>query len=174
MRNFSFDRLIGVLRFANLVLFFAVFSFLFYAVQSVDARKFGGLKVHGDYRTLEPIVSEIPKNRSGVTRADVLERVRQKLWQSGIKPERPHYKTHFLEVDFVILSGGNAFTVEVSLKKMAQAYGYDPGEVGKVVTLPQGKYGMFGNARRDKSYVLEVVDEVVDEFIADYKDSNLN
>jgi hypothetical protein len=79
-----------------------------------------------------------------------------------------------LEVDFVILSGGTAFTVEVSLKIMAQAYGYDPGEVGKVVTLSQGKYGMFGNARRDMSYVLEVVDEVVDEFIADYKDSNLN
>jgi hypothetical protein len=159
---------------ANGVLFIGLVVFFILGVQTADARKFGGLKVHGDYRTLEPIVSEIPKNRSGVTRADVLERVRQKLWQSGIKPERPHYKTHFLEVDFVILSGGTAFTVEVSLKKMAQAYGYDPGEVGKVVTLPQGKYGMFGNARRDKSYVLEVVDEVVDEFIADYKDSNLN
>jgi hypothetical protein len=56
---------------------------------------------------------------------------------------------------------------------MAQAYGYDPREVGSVVKLPQGKYGVFGNAGRDKSYVLDAVDEVVEEFIADYKDSNL-
>jgi hypothetical protein len=54
-----------------------------------------GLKYMGTTGPWNQIVSEIPKNRSGVTRADVLERVRQKLWQSGIKPERPHYKTHF-------------------------------------------------------------------------------
>lgn len=88
-------------------------------MQSVEVRKFGVLKVNGDYRTLEPTVSEIPKNRSGVSRADVLERVRQKLWKLGIKLERVYYKTHFWEFDFVILSGGTAFTVEVSLKKIA-------------------------------------------------------
>jgi hypothetical protein len=32
---------------------------------------------------------------------------------------------------------------------------------------------MFGNAGRDKSYVLDVVEEVLEDFIADYKDSNL-
>ena len=173
MRYFSFDPPSGLLRFANPCLFITFFAFMFLAVKSVEARKYGGLKVHGDYRILEPIVPEIPKNRSGITRSDVLERVKQKFWQSGIRPDRPHYKTHFLEVDFVILSGGNAFAIEVSLKKMAQAYGYDPREVGSVVKLPQGKYGVFGNAGRDKSYVLEAVDEVVEEFIADYKDSNI-
>ena len=173
MRHFLFDSSSGFLRFANPCLFVIFFSSMFLAVKSVEAKKYVGLKVHGDYRILEPIVSEIPKNRSGITRAEVLERVKQKFLQSGIKPDRPHYKTHFVEVDFVILSGGNAFAIEVSLKKMAQAYGYDPREVGSVVKLPQGKYGVFGNAGRDKSYVLEAVDEVVEEFIADYKDSNL-
>ena len=173
MRHFSFNASSGFLRFANPCLFVIFFASMFLAVKSVEAKKYGGLKVHGDYRILEPIVSEIRKNRSGITRAEVLERVKQKFLQSGIKPDRPHYKTHFVEVDFVILSGGNAFAIEVSLKKMAQAYGYDPREVGSVVKLPQGKYGVFGNAGRDKSYVLKAVDEVVEEFIADYKDSNL-
>ena len=95
------------------------------------------------------------------------------MLESGIKPEAPLYKTHFMEVDFVILSGGTSFALEVSLKKMAQAYGYDPKKVGKIITLPQGKYGVFGNAGRDKSYVLDAVDEVVEKFIVDYKDSNL-
>ncbi|NDH16505.1 MAG: hypothetical protein EBY48_05400 [Opitutae bacterium] len=173
MKSWSFEDLLDLLRLANITLFIGLVAFFILGIQTVDAKKFGGLKVHGDYRSLEPIISEIPRNKSGVTTDDVLERVRQKLWQSGIKPDRPHYKTHFMEVDFVILSGGNAFAVEVSLKKMAQAYGYDPREVGSVVKLPQGKYGVFGNAGRDKSYVLDAVDEVVEEFIADYKDSNL-
>ena len=174
MKSWSFEDLLELLRLVNITLFIGLVFFFILGVQDADAKKFGGLKVHGDYRSLETIILEIPRNKSGVTTEDVLERVRQKLWQSGIKPERPHYKTHFMEVDFVILSGGNEFAVEVSLKKMAQAYGYDPSEVGRVVKLLQGKYGIFGNAGRDKSYVLDAVDEVVEDFIADYKDSNLS
>jgi hypothetical protein len=154
-----------------------VFSILLLGLgflQAVHAKKYSGLKVHGDYRVLEPVVSEIPKNRSGVTRKDVLECVRQKLWKEGIRPERPRINTHFLEVDLVILSKGTAFTVEVSLKKMAQAYGYDPRKIGTSVKLPQGRYGLFGDAGRNKSYILEAVEEVLDEFLLDYKDSNLN
>ena len=49
----------------------------FLPLGEVDARQFFGLKVHGDFRTLEPIVSDIPSNRSGVTKEDVLNRVRQ-------------------------------------------------------------------------------------------------
>ena len=138
-----------------------------------EAKKFSGLKVHGDYRILEPIVSEVPRNKSGVSREDILQRVRQKLWESGIKPERPRNNTHYLDVELVILSKGTAFTVEVSLKKMSQAYGYDPRQVGPIIKLPQGRYGLFGNAGRSKSYVLDAVDEVMEEFLADYKDSNL-
>ncbi len=152
----------------TLFIFLSIFS-----MSELRAAKFSGLKVHGDHGVLEPIVSEVPKNRSGVTRKDILKRVRLKLLESGIKPEAPLYKTHFMEVDFVILSGGTSFALEVSLKKMAQAYGYDPKKVGKIITLPQGKYGVFGNAGRDKSYVLDAVDEVVEKFIVDYKDSNL-
>ncbi len=139
----------------------------------LEARKFDGLRVHGNYRVLEPIVSEIPRNRSGVSREDILQRVREKLLRSGIKPERPHKSTHFLEVELVIHSKGTNFTIEVALKKMAQSYGYDPSEVGAIIKLPQGRYGLFGNAGRNKSYILEAVDEVMDEFLADYKDSNL-
>ena len=153
----------------TLIILLSVFSMN----DDLQAKKYSGLKVHGDHGVLEPIVSEVPKNRSGVTRKDILKRVRLKLLESGIKPEAPLYNTHFMEVDFVILSGGTSFALEVSLKKMAQAYGYDPQKVGKIITLPQGKYGVFGNAGRDKSYVLDAVDEVVEEFIADYKDSNL-
>jgi hypothetical protein len=152
-----------------------MFRILLFGLTSgvAEAKKFSGLKVHGDYRILEPIVSEVPRNKSGVSREDILQRVRQKLWESGIKPERPRNNTHYLDVDLVILSKGTAFSVEVSLKKMSQAYGYDPREVGPILKLHQGGYGLFGNAGRSKSYVLDAVDEVMDEFLADYKDSNL-
>ena len=110
---------------------------------------------------LEPIVSEILKTDRGVTRADVLNRVRQTLWESGIKPDRPRYNSHFLDVDLVMHSKGTNFSVEVSLKKMAQAYGYDPRKVGTVIKLPQGRYGVFGNAHKDKGYVLDAVEEVL-------------
>ena len=153
-----------------LVVFTMIWVFL---TQQSEAKKFNGLKVHGDHRILEPIVSEIPPNRSGVTRSDVLSTVKKKMWDLGIRPERPREQSHFLEIELVILSKGTAFSVEVSLKKMAQAYGYDPKVVGSIITLNQGKYGMFGNAGRDKSYVLDVVEEVLEDFIADYKDSNL-
>ncbi|MDB3958194.1 hypothetical protein N9408_04720 [Opitutales bacterium] len=161
---------VGGLKLVALVVFTFLFAFL---SQQSEAKKFNGLKVHGDHRILEPIVSEIPSNRSGVTRSDVLSRVKKKMWDLGIRPERPREQSHFLEIELVILSKGTAFSVEVSLKKMAQAYGYDPKVVGSIITLNQGKYGMFGNAGRDKSYVLDVVEEVLEDFIADYKDSNL-
>ena len=157
------------------LLFFLVLAVSFFAsFKEVEGRKFGGLKVHGDYRILEPIVSEIPRNRSGLTREDVLNRVRQILWESGIRPDRPRYSNHFLEVDLIIHSKGTNFSVEVSLQKMAQAYGYDPGEVGTTIKLSQGRYGIFGNARGNKRYILDAVEEAVGDFITDYKDSNLN
>ena len=40
--------------------------------------------------------------------------------------------------------------------------------------MAQGEYGLFGNAAKDKDYVLEAVDEVMDKFLLDYRDSNLN
>ena len=173
MRKFHHSTL-AVVMFARLILIALTMASLFLGVEEVKARKFDGLKVHGDYKVLEPLVGEIPHNRSGLTREDVVEFARQKLWGAGIKPARPLYRTHFLEIDLVIQSKGTNFSVEVSLKKMSQAYGYDPKVVGPVVQLPQGGYGMFGNAGRDKSYILKAVGEVMDEFIADYKDSNLN
>ena len=158
---------------ARKLVFFLMLALCFLPIKEMEARQYFGLKVHGDFRTLEPIVSDIPLNRSGVTKEDVLNRVRQKLWESGIKPDRPRYNSHFLEVDLIIHSKGTNFSVEVSLKKMAQAYGYDPRKVGRVIELPQGKYRVFGNAHRDKGYVLDAVEEVLEEFITDYKDSNL-
>ena len=58
----------------SLFIFLSIFSFC-----ELRAAKFSGLKVHGDHGVLEPIVSEVPKNRSGVTRKDILKRVRLKL-----------------------------------------------------------------------------------------------
>lgn len=141
---------------------------------TLEARKFKGLRVHGDHRLLEPIVGAIPKNRSGVTTEDVKYRVMRKLLSIGIQPTRSPQSYHFLDVDVVILSKGTSFSVVVSLKKMAQAYGFDPKVVGPVVTMAQGEYGLFGNAAKDKDYVLEAVDEVMDKFLLDYRDSNLN
>ena len=172
MKKFPEDMITNINHFPVCLMTIFMVS-IFLPLERVEARKFFGLKVHGDHRVLEPIVSEIPKNRSGVTRADVLNRVRQTLWESGIKPDRPRYNSHFLEVDLVMHSKGTNFSVEVSLKKMAQAYGYDPRKVGTVIKLPQGQYGVFGNAHKDKGYVLDAVEEVLEDFIADYKDSNL-
>ena len=110
--------LVGGLKILQLV----VFTFLFaFPTQQSDGKKFNGLKVHGDHRILEPIVSEIPPNRSGVTRSDVLSTVKKKMLVLGIRPERPREQSHFLEIELVILSKGTACSVEGSLKKIAQA-----------------------------------------------------
>ena len=91
----------------------------------------------------------------------------------GVAGSNPVCRPTFLEIKSVIFSTGTALSVKVSSKKMGHAYGYDLKVVGSIITLNQGKYGMFGNAGRDKSYVLDVVEEVLEDFIADYKDSNL-
>ncbi len=104
----------GGLKLVALVVFTILWAFL---SQQAEAKKFNGLKVHGDHRILEPIVSEVPPNRSGVTRSDVLSTVKKKMWDLGIRPERPREQSHFLEIELVILSKGTAFSVEVSLRK---------------------------------------------------------
>ena len=57
---------------------------------------------------------------------------------------------------------------------MDQAYGFDPKAVGPVIIMAQGNYGVFENAGRDKSYLLDAGEEVMDKLLLDYKDSNLN
>jgi len=57
---------------------------------------------------------------------------------------------------------------------MDQEYGFDPKAVGPVIIMAQGNYGVFENAGRDKSYLLDAGEEVMDKLLLDYKDSNLN
>jgi len=57
---------------------------------------------------------------------------------------------------------------------MDQEYGFDPKAVGPVIIMAQGNYRVFGHAGRDKSYLLDAGEEVMDKLLLDYKDSNLN
>ena len=91
MKSWSFESLMDFLRLANITLFIGLVAFFILGLQNANAKKFGGLKVHGDYRSLEPIISEIPRNKSGVTTDDVLESVRQNLGQSANKCNQPNY-----------------------------------------------------------------------------------
>ena len=80
------------------VSFLMLALFFFHLGRWTHEKKFFGLKVHGDFRTLEPIVLDIPLNRSRVTKEDVLNQGCQKLWESGIKPDRPRYNSHYLRL----------------------------------------------------------------------------
>jgi hypothetical protein len=56
MKSWSFESLMDFLRLANISLFIGLVAFFILGLQNADAKKFGGLKVHGDYRSLEPII----------------------------------------------------------------------------------------------------------------------
>jgi len=151
------------------------------AFNYVDAKRWNGLKVHGDHRILYPIVNPVLDNKMGITTDEVLNRVSKKLWSSGIRPGRPRLACHFLEVDVLLNPKRKGFIIDVSLKKMSQAYGYDPKVMGTIIKQAQGEYVKMGNSKgfrlfgfgsEPKERVLAALDEVLEDFIADYIDSN--
>jgi len=136
------------------------------------AEQFSGLKVHGDYKNLTPLVAKVGSNKAGITEDDLLRIAKIKLMKEGINPVRSETPYHYLWVELLIVGKGTKFSLELSLKKSAQAYGHDYKVVGGFYKPPQGTYGSIGDAKKNKKYILKALDKALDQFLFDYIDSN--
>jgi len=136
------------------------------------AEQFSGLKVHGDYKKLTPLVAKVGSNKADITEDDLLRIAKIKLMKEGINPVRSESPYHYLWVELLITGKGTKFSLELSLKKSAQAYGHDYKVVGGFYKPPQGTYGSIGDAKKNKKFILKALDKALDKFLFDYIDSN--
>lgn len=151
---------------------FLMFSFVFVLSPICIAEQFSGLKVHGDYKYLTPLVAKVGKNKADITEDDLLRIAKIRLMKEGINPVRSKTPYHYLWVELLIVGKGTKFSLELSLKKSAQAYGHDYKVIGDFFKPPQGTYGTIGDAKKNKKYILKALDKALEKFILDYIDSN--
>ena len=151
---------------------FIIFSFVLILTPLCIAEQFSGLKVHGDYKNLTPLVAKVGSNKADITEDDLLRIAKIKLMEEGINPVRSKSPYHYLWVELLIVGKGTKFSLELSLKKSAQAYGHDYKVVGGFYKPPQGTYGSIGDAKKNKKYILKALDKALDQFLFDYIDSN--
>ena len=137
-----------------------------------QAKQYKGLKVHGDHKVLMPLVEKISENKAGITEDHILRVAKLKLMKEGIAAKRSDSPYHYLWIELMIVGKGTSFSLDVSLRKSAQAYGQDGKVVGRFYKPPQGTYGTIGDAGKSRKYILKSLEKVLDEFLFDYFDSN--
>jgi hypothetical protein len=153
----------------------ALLTFLILALfaSSVFAKKLPGLKVKGNYKELLALVEEVPKNDAGLTREDVQRAVKLRLLANGIKTPGS-LGPHYLYVRVGMLSDGRAFKIDVFLVKTSSAYGVDAKVAGSTFTPDVQSYGTLGSAGKDKQYVLGALNGLLDDFLLDYLETNID
>jgi hypothetical protein len=149
-----------------------MFSFVTILSSFCVAEQFPGLKVHGNYKNLTPLVAKVGKNKADITEDDLLKIAKIKLMKGGFNPVRSKTPYHYLWVELLIVGKGTKFSLDLSLRKSAQAYGHDYKIIGDFYKPPQGTYGAIGDAKKSKKYILKALDKAMEKFILDYTDSN--
>ena len=137
-----------------------------------QAKQYKGLKVHGDYKSLTPLAEKVAKNKAGITEEHLLRVAKLKLMKEGISPQRSDSPYHYLWIELLIVGKGTSFSLELSLRKSAKAYGFDGKVVGDFYKPVQGTYGTIGDAGKSRKYILKSLEKALDQFLFDYVDSN--
>ena len=152
----------------------AILTFLTLALfaSPLLAKKYPGLKVKGNYKELRVVVENVPNNTLGLAEEDVERAVKLRLLANGIKGTKT-ISVHYLYVDVAVLTGPNAFKIDIFLQKFSDAYGVDEKVAGAYFLPEQGYYGTLGTAGRSKQYILEALNEKLDKFLLDYLESNI-
>ena len=147
---------------------------------SVHAEKYEGLKVLGNYKELPYLIEYVRDNNIGLTRGDVESLVKLRLLSAGIKPIKltgDYNEKHYLYVVVNCSKSGNAYSNFVHLEKYSIQYGVPSKYVGISFTPSQGAYSIFGTAGGTadgkKNYILGGASEIIDIFLLDYLESNL-
>jgi hypothetical protein len=142
------------------------------------AKKYEGLKVLGDYKTLKVVVESITKNSAGLTTEDARRTVKLRLLANGIKTTEDALSTHYLYVQVSILpitvggrNVGYGLFLEFQLVKFSDDYKVPHKAVGVSFTPQQGPYSGImitqkQNIQRDINHYLEM-------FLLDYLESNV-
>ena len=162
--------ILRVLLFAGISLNFAFIG---------QAAEYWGLVVKGDYKKL-PVFFHLDQlddeNAWALTEADIEKAVKLRLLNNGIKalslPDDTSLWMHYLLVRVSTIR--ECFIMQVELRKMTKVYAENAPFLGASVRPLQGKYGHVGyNSTLNKSFIIDTLSEVVDEFLLDYLESNI-
>jgi len=136
------------------------------------AKKYASLKVP-DYKNLDVLVEKIRENKTGLTEEKVENAVKLRLLGNGIKAKK-NSVTHYLYVNVNVLSNGTAFSVRVEFKRYSFAYPKEiSAQTGLVFRPLQGSYTSLGRSEGSASFIIESINEVLDSFLLDYLESNI-
>ena len=132
-----------------------------------------GLKVKGNYKELRILVESIQDNEAGLTKESVLRKTKLKLLANGIKPTENRSTPHYLYVNINVMEDGTVYRIDVELKKYAVSYGVDASITGPVFKPYQGPYGSIGSSGRDDTFITNHLEAILDMFLLDYLESNM-
>ena len=141
------------------------------------AKKYEGLAVLGDHKTLKTIVTVVSDSPE-LTTEDVRRVVKLRLLANGIKPSDRIFTEHHLHVQTSIARievgrrvVGYAINVGLSLKKRSIQYKVSELYVGSLFEPEQGEYG--GLAIAPEARLKEIINGYLDQFLLDYLESNV-
>ena len=140
---------------------------------ALSGKVYPGLKVKGDYKNLNILVEGIPENAANLTKEKVEKTVKLRLLRNGIKTAADGYFPHYLYVNINISSKGTFYGFDIQLWKYAGQYGLDQSITGFSFMPSQGAYGSIGLAGQDFSHVIKHLEDILDSFILDYLESNM-
>ena len=130
-----------------------------------------GLVVPPDYKKL-PIRVAVITDDNTFTKEEILRAVKLRLMANNITPLdwKPDVG-EYLYVEFMAMSKGSPYRLDVYLRKKSNNYVQDSHLLGSVITPEQGSYGRL--ATGTKSFALESLNGSLDDFLLDYLESNM-
>jgi len=133
------------------------------------------LGVFADYRSMPISVFCTPENGIGMTKTEVEKAVKLRLLANKLNPtDLVNSSSHCLKVDVCLSKGGTAFYLTAYLMKSASSYGANANNsllLGSMIIPSQNTYDVLGNST-SKSFIIENLNKVLDNFLLDYLESN--
>ena len=140
---------------------------------ALSGKVFPGLKVKGNYKNLHIVVENVYENAANLNTEQVERAVKLRLLRNGIKTLDSTYDPHYLYINIDISKKGTYYCFDLELRKNAFGYGIDKSITGISFKPNQGTYGGLGLAGQSSSHVIGHVERILDAFILDYLESNM-
>lgn len=153
-----------------LILFALVLSL---GISIGSGKVYQGLKVKGDFRKVQLLVEDVNPNGI-VTKQDIENTVKLKLFSNNIKTIPIGSENLYLQVIILPMDNGVNFVYStlLELKKWSFDYGVSESVAGPLFAPHQGIYFQTGICR-SKDKFLSNIKEIVDRFLVDYIESNM-
>ena len=140
---------------------------------ALSGKVYPGLKVKGNYKNLHILVESINENAANLTKEQVERAVKLRLLRNGIKTLEDRNAPHYLYININISKKGTFYGFEFVLWKYALDYGVDQSITGISFMPRQGPYASVGLAGQNSTAFIGHLETVLDAFILDYLESNM-